>query len=81
MSLEKLQNRLESLHGIELATTEQDDDWKGTVLYLTISEGHGGDSEEILDEVLDTIPRDFLPQNFDPDERISVYYDAIEIRL
>lgn len=81
MSLETLQNRLESLHGIELATTEHDDDWKGTVLYLTISEGHEGNGDALLDEVLDTIPRDFLPQEYDPDERISVYYDAIEIRL
>lgn len=81
MSLENLQDDLETIDGIELATTEHDDDWKGTILHLTLSASAEGEGDALLDKVLDNIPRDFLPLDFDPDERIDVYYDAIEIKL
>jgi hypothetical protein len=81
MSLEELQEDLEQIDGIELATTEEDDDWKGTVLYLTLEEAHEGEAESVLDRALSEVSRDYLTTDFDPDERVDTYRDAIEIRL
>lgn len=88
MSLENLQEDLESIDGVELANDGHINNYKGTVIHLTLTEGQEGDGDELVDEILDTIPRDFMPLE-EPEEsqfdsrrdRITVYYDAIDILL
>lgn len=79
--LSDLQDDLEAVDGIGIAVTEHDDDWGGVVMHLTLTEAAGGTGEELIDEVLNTIPRDVLPEDYDPDERVDIYYDAIDIYL
>lgn len=81
MGLESLLSDIESVDGVALASEEQSSDWKGTVLHISLDESAEGDGESVLDDVLDVIPRDFLSPDYDPDERLQVYYDAVEIRL
>jgi hypothetical protein len=81
MGLENLQKKLEELESIELATVEVEKNKKGTILYLTLSEEYNGKGDSVVNTVLDEIPRDFLPINFKPETHLSVYYDAIEIKL
>lgn len=80
MSLESLCTDLEEVDGIELADTHPDEP-KGVILGLTLEQDAEGNGEEVLKRVLDAIPRDFIGEHFDPDERVDIYYDAIEIKL
>jgi len=81
MSLENIQSDIEELDAVELATVETERNKKGVVLHITLSESYEGEGDSILNAVLDKIPREVLPTDFESDSHVSIYYDAINIEI